>query len=250
MMNAAETGTRADWRQEYLERYYGGTTKPTERWLRMVLDHTPSGASVLEIGGGPAAWTASAIRDRAREIVGLDIDPVIRTNPVLDAAHVYDGGRFPLPGAHFDVAISRWVNEHLPDPVLHFSEVSRVLKPGGIYLFRTVNLYHFTTWVAYFTPHSLQVPLVRWLRNMSSQEHDPYPTFYRVNTTRRITAIGRTVGLSPVSFAISEEPPYYGMAHKALFFFFMGYERLVNSSSAFEGVRHTLDGVMRKSVAP
>ncbi len=249
-MNAAEASTRRDWRQEYLKRYYAGTIKPEERWLRLVLDHTPTGARVLEIGGGPAAWTARAIRDRACEIVGIDIDPVIRTNHVVDEAIVYDGGRFPLPSAHFDVIISRWVNEHLPDPVLHFSEVARVLKPGGIYLFRTVNLYHFTTWVAYFTPHSLQVPLVRWLRNMSSGDHDPYPTFYRINTRRRIAALGRKVGLSPVSFAISEEPPYYGMAHKALFFLFMGYERVVNASSALEGVRHTLDGVMRKSLTP
>jgi SAM-dependent methyltransferase len=245
-VNAAEAGTGKDWRQHYLEHYYSGAMKPEERWLRLVLDHTPTGARVLEIGGGPAAWTARAIRDRAAEIVGIDIDPVIRTNDVVDEAIVYDGGRFPLPSAHFDVAISRWVNEHLLDPVLHFSEVARILRPGGIYLFRTVNLYHFTTPVAYLTPHWLQVPLVRWLRNMPSRQHDPYPTFYRVNTRRRITAIGRKVGLSPVSFAMSEEPPYYGMAHKALFFMFMGYERVVNASSRLESLRHTLDGVMMK----
>jgi SAM-dependent methyltransferase len=236
----------SDWRQDYLERYYSGTRYQCDRWPRLVQDYTPPGASVLEIGGGPVVWTTGMLRGRAREIFGLDIDPVVRNNQFLDEAIVYDGRQFPLQGARFDVAISRWVNEHLEDPALHFREVQRVLVPGGVYLFRTVNLYHYTALGACITPHWLQVPLVRWLRHMSSEEHDPYPTYYRANTRRRITAIGEKAGLMPIAFAISEESPSYGMAFRALFHGLMAYERLVNSSSRFEGVRHTIDCVLRK----
>ena len=53
----------------------------------------------------------------------------------------------------------------------------------------------------------------------------------------------------PVSMDMSESYQSYGMAFKALFFLFMGYERLVNSSDRFEGLRHTMDCVLQKPTA-
>jgi ubiquinone/menaquinone biosynthesis C-methylase UbiE len=237
-----------DWRDEYLEKYYFGVPgmpNPGDQWLDLVRGYTPEGARVLEIGGGPVDWTTGIVRDCAREIVGLDIDEVVRTNRFLDRAIVYDGREFPLPNAHFNVAISRWVNEHLVDPELHFKEVQRVLVHGGVYIFRTVNLYHYKTIGARLTPHWLQVPLVRWLAHMSGEEHDPYPTYYRANTRRRILALCAGTGLAPVFFRVSESYPSYGMAFRALFHIFMRYERLVNSSRRFEGLRHTIDCVAK-----
>jgi len=233
-------GTERDWRDEYLKRYYRDWA---ELWPRLVREWTPHGARVLEIGGGSVTWTTTILRERAKHIVGLDIDTVVRANEYLDDAVVYDGGRFPLPSASFNVAVSRWVNEHLQDPELHFSEVARVLARGGIYLFRTVNLYHYTALGARVIPSKLHVPLVRWLSHVPS---DPYPTYYRANTKRRITTIGESVGLTPIVFAISEGPPLYGMAFRTLFHVFMAYERLVNLSGRFEQMRHTIDCVLRK----
>jgi len=49
-----------------------------------------------------------------------------------------------------------------------------------------------------------------------------------------------------VSFKISEFCSGYGKGSKVLFHLFMWYERLVNSSAVFEGLRHTIDCVVRK----
>jgi SAM-dependent methyltransferase len=186
------------------------------------------------------------LRERAAEVVGIDIDPLVRDNRLLDEAVVYDGGIFPFPDGRFDLAISRWVNEHLPDPGLHFHEVARVLAPGGLYVFRTVNLFHYKTIGAKLVPPRIQVPLVRWLAHMDADLHDPYPTYYRANTRRRIQALCKETGLRPLSIEMSESYPWYGKAFKALFILFMGYERLVNSSDRFEGLRHTMDCVLEK----
>jgi len=240
-----------DWRAEYLEKYYfnvPGIPDAGAQWLDLVRRHTPNGARVLEIGGGPVDWTTGVVRTSASEIVGLDIDEVVRTNRFLDRAIVYDGAKFPLPDDRFDVVISRWVNEHLADPERHFKEVQRVLAHGGVYIFRTVNLHHYKTIGARLTPHWLQVPLVRWLSHMSGDEHDPYPTYYRANTRRRILALCEKSGLTPVMLTLSEPYPSYGMAFRALFHVFMRYERFVNSSRHFEGLRHTIDCVARKSI--
>ncbi len=248
MNTKSKRETPQNWRDEYLEKYYfgvPGTPNEGAQWLDLVRNYTPKGAKVLEIGGGPVDWTTEIVRDRAGEIVGLDIDEVVGTNRLLDKAIVYDGREFPLPNAHFDVAISRWVNEHLANPELHFKEVQRVLVHGGVYIFRTVNLYHYKSIGARLIPHSLQVPLVRWLAHMSSEEHDPYPTYYRANTRRRIQELCARTGLAPVFFRMSESYPAYGMAFRVLFQVFMRYERLVNSSGRFEGLRHTIDCVAK-----
>ena len=47
----------------------------------------------------------------------------------------------PFACASFDTIISSDVIEHLPDPLLAFSEMSRLLKPGGILLLNTPFLY-------------------------------------------------------------------------------------------------------------
>jgi SAM-dependent methyltransferase len=236
-----------DWREEYLRRYY--SNKLGDNWPNLVRRHLRPGMRVLEIGGGPVDWTTTMLRECATEIVGVDIDPLVKSNRLLDDAIVYDGGVFPLQDGRFDLAVSRWVNEHLPDPDLHFREVARVLAPGGLYVFRTVNLFHYKTVGAKLVPPSIQVPLVRWLAHMRPDAHDPYPTYYRANTRRRIRVLCERAGLTPVSIQMSESYPSYGMAFKALFFLFMGYERVVNSSDRFEGLRHTLDCVQQKPAA-
>jgi SAM-dependent methyltransferase len=237
---------RADWRQEYLEKYYSDRGQPLDRWPSLVKRYARQGARVLEIGGGPVELTTKLLRERAAEIVGLDIDPLVRGNPLLDEAIVYDGGVFPLADGRFDLAVSRWVNEHLPDPGLHFKEVHRALAPGGYYLFRTVNLYHYKMLGASILPHGLKARLVRWLTHMPSDWHDPYPAYYRANTRRQIKGLSTVAGFVPVSLDISEEYPGYGMAFKSLFIVLMCYERLVNSSRRFEGLRHTIDCVLQK----
>jgi SAM-dependent methyltransferase len=239
----------SDWRTEYLERYYSGPRDQRERWPNLVEEYTHSNARVLEIGGGPVSWTTSMMRPRAREIVGLDIDPVVKNNEFLDDAFVYDGRLFPLPEARFDLAISRWVNEHLEDPIGHFAEVERVLRPGGLYVFRTVNLHHYAALGARIVPHRLQVPLarrLRWLPDTPTDAHDPYPVYYRVNTRRKILSTAERTGLRPIAFTISEDRPGYGMACRPVFFLFMAYQRLVNLSPRLEGLRHTIDCVLQK----
>jgi ubiquinone/menaquinone biosynthesis C-methylase UbiE len=45
----------------------------------------------------------------------------------------------PIKDSFFDIVLSFDVLEHIPDVDAHLSEVRRVLKPGGFYLFQTPN---------------------------------------------------------------------------------------------------------------
>lgn len=238
------------WHDECMDKYYWrkpGMANPWDLWADLIRKNVPKGARALEVGGGPVDFTTKFIRENAKVVVGVDVDPVVKTNALLDEAYAYDGGAFPLESNRFDAVVSRWVNEHVPNPETHFREIHRVLAPGGVYIFRTVNDLHYTALAARCTPHRVQIKAVRWLKHHDGKEHyDAYETFYRINSRRRIEAICKKVGLEPVSFKISEFCSGYGKGSKVMFHLFMWYERFVNSSSAFEGLRHTIDCVVRK----
>lgn len=242
--------TQNDWHDRYMEKYYWsrpGTVNPWDMWADLIRKNVPKGAKALEVGGGPVDFTTKFILENASEVTGVDVDPVVKNNPLLKEAYAYDGGDFPLPSNRFDVVVSRWVNEHVPNPEKHFREIHRVLVPGGLYLFRTVNKRHYTALVSRYTPHRLQIQAVRWLKHHDGTDHyDAYTTFYRVNSRKRIAELCKEVGFEPVFFKTSEFFSGYGKGSRLLFHMFMWYERFVNSSTKFEGLRHTIDCVVRK----
>jgi SAM-dependent methyltransferase len=241
---------QSDWRSAYSQKYYEsrpGWQSLYAQWLELVTSHLADRSIVLEIGGGSTINLTRCLRPNAERLIGLDVDPVIRNNPHLDLAVVYDGTDFGIQDAHVDVAVADWVNEHIASPFEHFSEVSRVLKPGGLYIFRTVNLYHYKALGACAVPHSLQVPLARWLRHTAPDDYDPYKVYYRANTRSRIDTLCARTGLEVVTYRTIESIPSYGWAARPLFFLFMGYERLVNLSPRLAPLRHTILCVAKKT---
>jgi SAM-dependent methyltransferase len=241
---------RSDWRSVYIDKYYvskPGWKHPYDQWCELVETCLTEKSTVLEIGGGPTLGLTRRLRPWAQRLIGLDVDPVIRNNDVLDLPIVYDGSDFlGIQDNQIDVAVADWVNEHITNPAKHFGEVGRVLRPGGLYVFRTVNLYHYKALGAKLVPHRLQAPLARWLRHTPKEDYDPYKVYYRANTRRRIEDLCAQAGLEIVSYCTLESGVSYGLGARPLFFLFMAYERLVNASPLFTPLRHTIHCVARK----
>ena len=78
-------------------------------------------------------------RGHARRLCGIDPDPRVAANPYLDEGQVGVGESIPYPDASFDVVFADNVLEHLPDPAAVFAAVTRVLRPGGVFLGKTPN---------------------------------------------------------------------------------------------------------------
>lgn len=241
---------QSDWRRVYKHRYYQSNPSwqtPYERWCELISRYVPAKSTILEIGGGPTLDLTRRLRPMADRLFGLDIDPIIKNNTLLDHSIVYGGDKFTgIDDDVIDVAVADWVNEHIANPGKHFREVNRVLKPGGLYISRTVNLYHYKALAARCTPRRLQTPFVRWLRHTSFEDYDPYEVYYRANTRRRIEHLSKKAGLIVRSYETIESIPAYGWGARPLFFLFMGYERFVNSSPQFECLRHTIQCVLQK----
>lgn len=128
------------------------------RWVRTLKNLVPgrlkwfdrhvdwAGKAVLDLGcaGG---FMAEALHDKGARVTGID--------PAKDAiaaakAHAAETGRdirydvgagedLPYPDAEFDHVVCVDVLEHVADLQKVLSEITRVLKPGGTFLFDTIN---------------------------------------------------------------------------------------------------------------
>src|ERR1017187_884678 len=145
--------------------YYSkpGFQHGTALFHALVAQFVPHGARILEIGAGPSNSTTAFLASRGT-VVGLDVSPEIRGNRYLDEAGVFDGVTFPFADRSFDACLSNYVLEHVRNPEDHFAEVFRVLKPGGVYCFRTPNRWHYVALASSLLPHRAHLKLANRLR--------------------------------------------------------------------------------------
>jgi SAM-dependent methyltransferase len=170
----------------------------------------------------------------------------VLTNRFLHEARVFDGGVFPVGDATVDACVSNYVLEHVADPAAHFAEVRRVLKPGGGYVLRTPNRYHYVAFVSWITPQWIHEVVAHRLRGLPEDIHDPYPTVYAANSRRSILRLAADAGLSVDTLRLIEKEPSYGMASPFLFYPLMAYERVVNATERLAGLRANLLAVLRR----
>ncbi|MEL6642676.1 MAG: bifunctional 2-polyprenyl-6-hydroxyphenol methylase/3-demethylubiquinol 3-O-methyltransferase UbiG [Pseudomonadota bacterium] len=128
------------------------------RWVRTLKNLVPgrlawfdkhidwSDKAVLDLGcaGG---FMSEALAKRGAHVTGIDpaadaIDAARDHAAATDLSIRYDvgvGEALPYPEGAFDAVVCVDVLEHVSDLQKVLSEIERVLKPGGIFLFDTIN---------------------------------------------------------------------------------------------------------------
>lgn len=105
-----------------------------------------AGREVLDLGCGIGGASLILARElEAGHVLGIDVeqDSIARAAATVEAAGLAGRvavqqvapGPIPLPDAGFDVVFSKDVFCHVPDKTALFSEVLRVLRPGGVFAF-------------------------------------------------------------------------------------------------------------------
>jgi 2-polyprenyl-6-hydroxyphenyl methylase/3-demethylubiquinone-9 3-methyltransferase len=141
----------------------------------------------LVIGIDPSAATLDAARAHARA-AGLDVDYRLGRSEAI-----------PLGDASVDLVVCVDVLEHVADLDATLSEVARVLRPGGLFLYDTIN----RTRLARFVMITLAEDL---LRLVPRGTHDPALFIRPADLAERLRArgmeVGPTVGIGAVGIDV------------------------------------------------
>lgn len=121
---------------EYADTFAGITAETVP--MLMETAAIRSGTLVLDIGSGPGHVANSVVQFGAN-VIGVDFSPrmveVAQSKyPDIEFQRA-DAEHLPFDSEKFDAVIANFVVHHLARPAKVFSEVSRVLKPGGRFAF-------------------------------------------------------------------------------------------------------------------
>ena len=225
-------------------RYRAFETRWDDRLLRAaVLREIGPDKDLLDLGAGAGIVPEMNFKGHARRVCGVDPDPRVAANPNLDDGREGIGESIPYADASFDVVVSDNVLEHLDDPVSVFREVRRVLRPGGVFLAKTPNRWHYVALGASITPHSFHR---KFNEARGRASVDTFPTRYRANSRGQLARIARDAGLELVSVDFFEGRPEYLRRWGALYLLGAVYEWIVNSTRLLAPVRVVLIAKLRK----
>ncbi|NHZ71665.1 MAG: methyltransferase domain-containing protein [Aquificales bacterium] len=205
-------------REEY-RKINPGWRPATEVYADLVRAHLPPDAKVLDLGCGRGGLVEQLEHPLA-QIAGVDPDELSLREHRLAlprAAAMSDG--LPFAADSFDVVFASWLLEHLERPLSTFSQISRVLKPGGVFIFITPNTRHplsaLNRGLGQFS--QLQGRLVK--RFYGRAEGDAFPTFYRANSETAMGSLCRECNLEVSELQLIPDPTY--LAFNQAFFKFM-----------------------------
>jgi SAM-dependent methyltransferase len=149
-----------------------------------------------------------------------------------------------LDHASVDVIMARSVVEHLSDPTAVFQEFARILRPGGVFVFLTANLWDYASLIASAVPNRFHPWIVA--RTEGREELDVFPTQYRANTRAAVSRHADASGLRVLRFDYLGQYPPYLMFNGPLFLLGTYYEKLITRFERLHWLRGWIHCTLQK----
>ncbi len=156
----------------------------------------------LDVGCGKNELVAK-YGPKAKEAIGIDLlDEKDRTSaPFLQS----DLRHIPLESGYANLVTLRMVVEHLEKIPEDFSEVERLLVPGGKLIILTTNALSPIIFIPRLLPYQLKSWIIQKMFQVDS--HEIFPTHHRFNTKKIMTK--GIKGLELIELEFLEQVPFH-----------------------------------------
>jgi SAM-dependent methyltransferase len=186
----------------------------------------------LEVGCGKLGLMT--LKDRLIEFqtnsfgIDIDLDSLYQNNQVRHRICA-DCNLLPFKELTFDIIVCRWVFEHIQEPEILVSELSRVLKDKGYLFFTTPNLLNYLMLLSKLSPLTLH----NFVRNLLGSSSN-IRTYYRINTTWKIRKLALKYGFKIKHIEIEPHGFMYFAFNKYIFLLLRSISRSISKyTSAF-----------------
>ena len=221
---------------ELRQRWYPNTGSPFEALVDSALSQA---RRVLVFGAGRGVFERD-LRASARLVIGIDVTSAIKDNPYLDGAVLYNGISLPIDTATFDLCVARWVIEHIAEPESVLNEIARVVRPGGRFVFITMNAWFYAGLLARIVPNRLHAPIIKWA--MGRESRDTFPTYYRANTRRRLGRLLHEAGFKAEMLRVESGDPAYLQFSRLTYVLGTLFHKVVNRVPRLEDLGQAVIG--------
>lgn len=182
--------------------------------------------------------------ERSGLTVGLDYDAEsIKMHRFLSNGIVGDIQSVPFADQSFDLITANMVMEHVRLPGIALTEIRRILKPKGIVIFHTPNLFNYLTMIGRIVPDGIKKRLIKSLEGRENE--DVFPTYYRMNTSKTIRKYASRAGFEIVDMQYLESSAETQNLGRLVIFELLLIKLL--RLSWFKGFRTTIIAILRKS---
>ena len=231
------------WADRLNEKYFGDAIHPYAKFEDMVRRYVAPGKTLLDAGCGYGAPVLRKFVGAAKELIGVDLVDFDQRIPDVTLLK-RDLTDTKLLDGSVDVIMSRSVLEHIADPIAMYREMSRILRPGGHFIFLTGNLWDYSGIIATLVPNRYHPWIVA--RTQGRNERDTFPVQYKTNTRSAVVKYAGSSGLRLVSFDYLGQYPAYFLFNGPLFLLATGYEKLINRFSILNFLKGWILVVLKK----
>ena len=221
--------------QAIIDQHFPSRTHPYRIFEQTIVEHLEPSYTVLDIGCGRRAPNLVKLKGRAKVLIGLDVldfeiedsDLILLTGSVCQMNKIERNS--------IDLAYSRSVMEHIEDAETAFSEIFRVLRPNGTYIFLTPNFWDYASLIAYVVPNRFHARFVRWSEGRA--EEDTFHTHYHSNTYYSINGLAKRNNFVLSKFEYLGQYPSSMMFSRTLFSIASRYEKFLERHSGLHWLR-------------